>query len=220
MAGYAGGWFSPKPITTIINTHTHGDHTGNTWFFWATVESVTQENTAANMVKVDAFKGDNAKCLPKKTFKDKMSIGSGKDRSDLYYLGAGHTNGDAFIVFPALRVMHTGGMFVWKDAPLYDRNNGGSGVAHPQTIAKVLAGIKVVDAVIPGHMPVATWKDLEEYQRFTLDLLAAVQGAITAGKSVGDAVASIDVTPKYKGYRSERVKAAVGAIYAELQLQA
>ena len=66
-------------------------------------------------------------------------------------------------------------------------------------------------------MPVTTWKELEEYQHFTSDLLAAVQGAIKAGKSAGDAVASIDLTPKYKGYRSERVKAAVEAIYAELK---
>jgi glyoxylase-like metal-dependent hydrolase (beta-lactamase superfamily II) len=164
-----------KPITTIINTHTHGDHTGNNGFFGATVDSVTHENTAANMAKMDAFKGDNAKFLPKKTFKDRMSIGSGKDRIDLYYFGAGHTNGDAFVVFPALRVLHAGDMFAWKDAPLYDRNNGGSGVAHPQTIAKVLAGIKGVDTVIPGHMPVTTWKSS---RRSTLasDLLAAVRG--------------------------------------------
>src|SRR4029079_10208028 len=85
-----------KPVTTIINTHTHGDHTGNNGFFGATVESITHEHPAANMAKMDAFKGDNTKFLPKKTFKDRMTIGSGKDRIDLYYFGAGHTNGDAF----------------------------------------------------------------------------------------------------------------------------
>jgi cyclase len=206
-----------KPVTTIINTHTHGDHTGNNGFFGATVDSITHQNTAANMAKMDAFKGDNTKFLPKKTFKDRMSITSGKDRIDLYYFGVGHTNGDAFIVFPALRVLHAGDMFPWKDAPFYDRNNGGSGVAHPQTIANVLAGIKDVDTVIPGHIPVTTRKELEEYQRFSSDLLAAVQGAIKAGKSVGDAVASIDLTTKYKGYQTGRMKAAIEAIYAELK---
>src|SRR6516225_3099225 len=38
-----------KPVTTIINTHTHGDHTGNNAAFGATVDSVVQENTKANM---------------------------------------------------------------------------------------------------------------------------------------------------------------------------
>src|SRR2546426_7360605 len=57
---------SNKPITTIINTHTHGDHTGNNEFFGAgaTVESIVHENTAANMAKMDAFKGEKAKFLP------------------------------------------------------------------------------------------------------------------------------------------------------------
>ena len=118
-----------KPVTTIINTHTHGDHTGNNGFFGANVEIVAHGNTKTNMEKMDAFKGDNAKFLPKKTYKDKLTLGTGKDRIDLYYFGAGHTNGDTFVVFPALRVLHTGDMFAWKDAPFCDRNNGGSCVS-------------------------------------------------------------------------------------------
>ena len=90
-----------KPVTTIINTHTHGDHTGNDGFFGTTVEIVAHENTKTNMEKMDAFKGDNSKFLPAKTYKDKMSLGSGKDKIDLYYFGAGHTSGDTFVVFPA-----------------------------------------------------------------------------------------------------------------------
>ena len=53
-----------KPVTRIINTHTHGDHTGNNDFFGASVEIVAHENTKANMEKMDAFKGDKAKFLP------------------------------------------------------------------------------------------------------------------------------------------------------------
>ena len=204
-------------MTTIINTHTHGDHTGNNDLFGATVDIVAHENTKANMEKMDAFKGDKAKFLPKKTFKDKMSLGAGKDQIDLYYFGAGHTGGDTWVVFPALRVVHTGDMFAWKDAPLCDRANGGSCVAFPQTLSKGLAGIKNVDTVIPGHSPVMAWKDLQEYQRFSADLLAQAQAAMKAGKSVDDAAASMRLTDKYPGYQSERVKAAVQAIYDELK---
>src|SRR3954467_14411511 len=56
-----------KPVTMIINTHTHGDHTGSNEFFGASVETVVQDNTKANMEKMDAFKGDKAQFLPKKT---------------------------------------------------------------------------------------------------------------------------------------------------------
>src|SRR5439155_11093229 len=163
-----------KPITTIINTHTHGDHTGSNEAFGATVDIVAHENTKANMAKMDAFKGDKAKFLPKRTFKDKMSVGSGKDRIDLYYFGRGHTNGDTWLVYPALRVMQTGDMFAWKDAPTLDKNNGGSGLEYAQTVGKALAAVKNVDTLIVGHSPLRTVPELQEYQRFMTDFVAAV----------------------------------------------
>ena len=205
-----------KPVTRIINTHTHGDHTGNDGFFGTTVEIVAQENTKTNMEKMDAFKGDNAKFLPKKTYKDKLTLGSGKERIDLYYFGAGHTNGDTFVVFPDLRVLHTGDMFAWKDAPFCDRTNGGSCVSLPQTLSRAIANIKNVDTVIPGHSPMMAPKDLQEFQRFTADLLAETRAAMAAGKSVDEASAAFKVD-KYPGYKTERVKAAVQAIYDEIK---
>jgi glyoxylase-like metal-dependent hydrolase (beta-lactamase superfamily II) len=223
LAGYGGDILAKiravtsKPVTMIINTHTHGDHTGSNEGFAATVDIVAHENTKANMTKMDAFKGDKAQFLPKRTFKDKLTLGTGKDRIDLYYFGPGHTSGDTWVVYPSIRVLQAGDMFAWKDAPLLDRANGGSGVEFPKTIAKALATIKDVDTVIPGHSPVMTPKDLQEYQRFTADLLSAVEAARKSGQSAADAAASINLSPKYPGYKTERVKAAIDAIYAELQ---
>ncbi|PYR87085.1 MAG: hypothetical protein DMG19_11510, partial [Acidobacteria bacterium] len=107
-----------KPVITIINTHSHPDHVGSNEAFPANVEFIAQEITKSNMEKQDAFKADKARYLPKKTFKDKMSVGSGKDQIDLFYFGRGHTGGDAWVVFTALRTMHAGDMFAGKNAPL------------------------------------------------------------------------------------------------------
>ena len=205
-----------KPVTRIINTHTHGDHTGNNGFFGASVEIVAQANTKTNMEKMDAFKGDNAKFLPSKTYTDKMTLGAGKDRIDLYYFGAGHTSGDTFVVFPALRVLHTGDMFAWKDGPLCDRNNGGSCVALPGTLQKVIAGIKNIDTVIPGHSPMQTPKDLEIWQKFTAALLSHSIDQMKAGKSVDEATASFSVEA-FPGYKKERVKGSIQAVYDEIK---
>src|SRR6266699_2383301 len=205
-----------KPVITIINTHTHGDHTGSNEAFGATVDIVAHENTKANMQKMDAFKGDKAKFLPKRTFKDKMSVGSGKDRIDLYYFGRGHTNGDTWVVYTALRVMQTGDMFAWKDAPTLDRNNGGSGLEYAATVGKALATVKNVDTLIVGHSPLRTVPELREYQQFMTDFANAVKQAKAAGKSVDDAAASIDLSAKYKEYKRERYKAAIQSIYEEL----
>jgi cyclase len=205
---------TPKPVTTIINTHTHGDHTGSNPGFPATVDIVTHENTKSNMEKMDDFKGGAG--LPKRTYKDHLTLFSGKDRIELYHFGAGHTNGDTFIYFPALRTLQAGDMFPWKDAPFIDRGNGGSGVAWPATLSKLLAAVKDVDTVIPGHIPPTTRADLEEFQRFTAELLASAQEAKKAGQSADAAAKSIDLTAKYKGYTAERMGRALEALYADL----
>lgn len=205
-----------KPVTAIVNTHTHGDHTGSNGFFPTTVEIVAHENTKANMLRMDAFKAPGAKGLPGKTYTDRLTLGTGKDRVELYYFGPGHTNGDTFVVFPALRVLHAGDMFPWRDAPFLDRANGGSGVEMPNSLAKALAALKDIDAVIPGHHPVATLADLQQFQRFTADLLTEARSAHQAGKTADVAAAASTLTTKYAGYKSERLKAAFEAIFAEL----
>ena len=205
-----------KPVTRIINTHTHGDHTGNNGFFGASVEIVAQENTKTNMEKMDAFKGEGAKFLPGKTYEDKMSLGSGKEQIDLYYFGVAHTSGDTFVVFPALRVLHTGDAFAWHDAPFCDRNNGGSCVSFPRTLQKAIAGIKNIDTIIPGHTTMQTPKDLQDFQRFTADLLSHATNQMKDGKSVDEAFVAFKVD-KYPGYKNERVKAAIQAVYDELK---
>ena len=206
-----------KPVIMIINTHTHGDHTGSNAAFPPTVDIVAHDNTKANMAKMEAFKGDNARFLPKRTYQDSLTVGSGKDRIELHYFGRGHTNGDTWIFFPALRVMHTGDMFAWKDAPILDRANGGSGLEYAATIGKALNTIKDVDTLIVGHSPLRKPAELKEYQQFMIDFVDAVRAAQKAGKTVDEAAASIDLSAKYKDYRNERYKAAVQVIYDELK---
>ena len=202
-----------KPVTTIINTHTHGDHTGNDDKF-GKVEIVAHENTKANMAKMPAFAGDKAQFLPSKTYTDTLTIGKGASQIDLHYFGAAHTNGDTVIIFPALRVAQMGDMFAWKDGPLCDRNNGGSCVAYPKTLAGAAAALKNIDTVIPGHSPMMKVSDVQEYQRFMADMVSSAQASMKAGKSVDDAFAAFSLA-KYPGYKNERVKASIQVIYDE-----
>jgi glyoxylase-like metal-dependent hydrolase (beta-lactamase superfamily II) len=213
-----------KPVTTIINTHTHGDHTGSNEFFGSAVQIVAHENTKTNMAKMDAFKADKAKFLPARTYKDKLSIGSGKEQIDLYYFGAGHTNGDTFVVFPAVRTLHTGDMFAWKALPYIDTSNGGSVSAHAQTLAKVVSTLQNnVDTVITGHTPVLAWNDLREYADFNRDFVSWATAELKAGKTVAQAVTEYKVPERYKGYTvapgpgMEVAKANVEIVFRELK---
>ena len=215
-----------KPVTMIINTHTHVDHAGSNNEFPSTVEIVTHVNTKAHMSKTscepvvncEAFKGANAKFLPKKTFQDRLSLLSGKDRIDLYYFGRGHTDGDALVVFPALRAMHTGDLYQLKWLPHIDPGSGGSGRALPDTLAKAVATIKNVDTIIPGHNPVGTWADLVENVDVLRDFRNTVEAGVKAGKSADEIANAYRLPAKYKGYSTtpDRVKANVQMIVDEL----
>src|SRR5687767_15979526 len=43
---------TPKPVTLLINTHTHGDHVSGNVAFAPSVDVVVQENTKTNMEKM------------------------------------------------------------------------------------------------------------------------------------------------------------------------
>ena len=211
---------TPKPITTLINTHTHGDHVSGNVEFPATVDVVVQENTKTNMEKMDIFKQNNNRGMAKRTFKDKMTIGSGADQIDLYYFGPGHTNGDAWVVFPALRIVHSGDIFAGKGVPLVDGNNGGSMLHYSETLTKAHDGIKNVDTIINGHTPAnTTWADLKEFADFNKDLLTWAQGELKAGKTPEQAAADWKLPEKYKGY-SGTVSPMMGGMAGRLQLLA
>jgi glyoxylase-like metal-dependent hydrolase (beta-lactamase superfamily II) len=211
-----------KPVTHIINTHTHGDHTGSNDFFPASVEIVTQENTAANMQKMPAFQDASKKQgLPDKTFKDKMTLLKGNESIDLYYFGAAHTNGDAFVVFRNARVMHAGDAFATKGQPLIDTANGGSGVAYAETIRKAAAGIKNVDSIITGHSTVMKMQDLVDYGEFNRLFLEHARASLKAGKTAEQAMADLKLPDKFKDYNIAGGRGGPGGnfnvIYEELK---
>ena len=219
-----------KPVTTLINTHTHGDHVAGNVDFPASVDIVTHENTAANMKEMrpvtsianppeNVFAQSGGRGLPKRTFKDKMTLGSGSDQVDLLYFGRGHTNGDAWVLFPAVRVLHAGDIFAGKAIPLLDYNNGGSGVEMPNSLLKAYTATeKNVDSIITGHGPVMTPSDLRESAEFNHDLLNAVREGKKAGRSPEEIAKSWTLPEKYKGYAAPqpaRLQINIENIYKE-----
>ena len=200
-----------NPVTTLINTHSHGDHVSGNVGFPATVDVVTHETTKANMEvmrpytgrtepPVNVFEDTNGRGLPTRTFTDRMSLGSGTDQVDLYYFGRAHTGGDAWVVFPALRTLHAGDAFLGKRVPFIDAANGGSGVAFPDTVQRAHDTIRNVDTIITGHSAQATWQELNQWAAFNRDFLEMVRAGRSAGQTVDEIAASWTTPSKYVGY--------------------
>ena len=211
-----------KPVTMIINTHTHGDHVGSNMFFPGSVEIVTHENTKANMEKMPVYQdAANKNGMPDRTFKDRMTLLSGNDAIDLYYFGAAHTNGDALVVFRNRRVLHAGDMFANTAQPLIDVANGGSGIAYGETIGKAVAAIRNVDTVITGHADVKKWQDFVDFGEFNRLFLQHARASLAAGKTAEQAMADLRLPDKFKGYTLTGGRGGPGGnfnvIYQELQ---
>ena len=200
-----------NPVTTIVNTHSHHDHVSGNVAFAETVQVVTHENTQANMEAmrpytgrtqppVNVFRDSGGRGLPTTTFSERMSLSSGDDRVDLYYFGRGHTGGDAWVAFPALRALHAGDIFLGQRTPFLDAANGGSGVAIPDTLQKAHDTIQGIDTIITGHSGQMTWADLNEWAAFNRDFLQMVRDGRAAGRSVDELAGAWSLPAAYAHY--------------------
>ena len=147
---------TPLPIKYVLNTHQHGDHTGSNAEFLKTAEILMHRNARSNMIK------QNLPGPGRIVYSDQQSVFIGDVEVQMRYMGRGHTDGDAVIYFPDLRIVHTGDLVVWGKrsqgttlTPNMDYAAGnGSGKEWVGTLDKILA--LDFDAAIPGHGPVLT----------------------------------------------------------------
>jgi cyclase len=219
-----------KPVTTVINTHMHFDHVSGNVAMPANAEIVAHVNNAKTIASPNrvvgfptdspnVFKDNPGKGIPKRTFTDKLTLGSGADQVDLYYFGPAHTGGDAFVAFPAHRVMHVGDTFPSKGLPIMDKNNGGSGVEYANTIRKAVKGVPNIDTIINGHTAANTTPaDMAQFADYVTDFVAHVQAGKKAGKSAEQVAKEWAVPAKYTGFTTpaeDRVAAYVNVIFGE-----
>jgi glyoxylase-like metal-dependent hydrolase (beta-lactamase superfamily II) len=180
-----------KPITTIINTHSHPDHIGSTDFFrerFPDVRVIAQENTRKWVESNERYARE---LVPDTGYNDRMTIGDGDDRIELYYFGVAHTDGDTFVVIPAARAMFLGDIMAWDMAPLIDPPSGGTVIGLPDALELAAETVKGVDTVIEGHGAVNTWEGYLRFARFNRALLNAARTAYDRGDPPGAAVAEL-----------------------------
>ena len=169
------------------------------------------------MAKMPEFSGANAQFLPKRTYKDKLTVGSGKDKIDLYYFGRGHTNGDTFVVLPGApndargrylcvkgaAVCRTRQWWQCRRAARHAREGGGDHEERRHDHQRT-------------H-PVGTFNDLRQYADFTTDFVELARASLKAGKTAEQAAGDYKVAPRFKGYEAS-VNPAFGGALANLKI--
>lgn len=192
-----------KPIKLIINTHSHPDHVGSNDYLREQYPNVRIVMNEGAKEELSGPRG-NPKLLPTETYKDRMTIGSGADRIELYHFGRGHTNGDTFVLFPAARLLCMGDVMAWNMAPFLPA--GGAEPIAEETGALVKAVNGKVDLVEEGHGHMNTWAGLVRLAKFDRALADAAKRHYDAGDPPGMAVADLKKNPDFAPLLDTHIK--------------
>jgi len=180
---------SDKPITYLLNTHWHGDHTEADRYFGKTTIIVAHENARKKMQAGTArFPASPAVALPRITFDDRITLHMNGGDIEAVHFDHGHTDTDAIYFFPSGKVVQTGDDFVnWPipGFPAIEQDTDGTGGVDGQIAALeyILSRAPADVKIIPGHGIVASRDDAVKMLAVLKDTRAAVLAGLSQGKS-------------------------------------
>jgi len=176
-----------QPIRFVINTHQHDDHAGGDRLFLPLANVIAHENVRANLSDIrQPYYEDTPGLpigLPEISFPDSLTLRPGGQTVHAYHPGRGHTNGDAVILFPQYRTIHTGDLFIGRGSlNIYaDYAQGGSLLQWAATIDAILE--LDFDTIIPGHGPRAAREDLIRFRSSLRAMVERVDALVDMGAS-------------------------------------
>ena len=176
----------------VLNTHFHGDHTGGNEALGHDATIVAHTNVRKRLEA-----GDSAKsALPEITFDDSASVHFNGEEVKLIHFPPSHTDTDSVIYFMGSNVIHMGDLFFNGRFPFVDLSSGGNVANYLESVAKVLEDAPHDVKIIPGHGPLATLKDLDEYLGALTESVEAIRKEMAAGKSLEE-ITDGDVLAKW-----------------------
>jgi cyclase len=214
---------TPAPVTTLVNTHHHGDHTyGNCVFGDITI--IGQERCRAEIIATGLLGntgiwepvdwGELTLAPPTVTFTDGLRLWSGDLPVDLRYVGQpAHTSNDTLVWLPEQQVLFCGDLLFNGGTPFLLM---GSVTGAIEVLTTVVAPIPAA-AIVPGHGGVCGPEligTVVGYLRFVLEI--ARQG-LAAGVPPLDAARDTDLG-EYAGWLdSERIVGNLHRAYCDLE---
>jgi glyoxylase-like metal-dependent hydrolase (beta-lactamase superfamily II) len=180
----------PDPITHLVNTHWHFDHTdGNAWLNAAGAKIIAQENTRkylSHVQRVDDwdynFLAPPPGGIPSEVFTREHSLKLNGATIALRHYGPAHTDSDISVTFVEANVVHVADTFWNGIYPFIDYSTGGSVEGMIAASDANLAATTDDTIIIAGHgKAVGTRTELREFR----DMLVAIRDNVAALKKQG-----------------------------------
>ncbi|WP_435255231.1 MBL fold metallo-hydrolase [Tenacibaculum sp. A30] len=215
-----------KPVTYLINTHWHGDHTGgNANFQKEGAIIVSHENVRKRMSVDQVVRGEVRSASPKEalpviTFSENMQFYMDEEPVLVTHIHNAHTDGDVLVYFVNSNVLHVGDAYFQGKFPYIDIDSGGSIDGYIKGIKRIMRITDANTKIIPGHGNVTTKEELKEYLQMLEDLKTQVFTEIEKGASLEEVKNNAKITENYKGYNGwiteDKIKE---AIYKSLKMK-
>lgn len=179
-----------QPVTHVINTHYHFDHTHGNPAFARGTRVISTGRTLHHLLATDAeyFSGPAEALLPSQTFEEMLELQIGGKTIRLLHPGRGHTDGDLVAHMVEESAVHLGDLFFHRHYPNIDLEAGGS----VQSWGAALDAVLALDFrhVIPGHGPVTDRAGLRQFQAFINQLAMIGRRAKAEGLSLEETQAT------------------------------
>ena len=201
-----------EPVVFLINTETHGDHSGNNFIFSPPAMIINHEGAGAGMRKEynpkraqnlaakspelrEALKGEKM-IPPQIEYRDRMTIHLGGRTFELIYLKNVHSFADTAVWMPKERVLFAASAAVVR---------GLANLRPSVVIADVLASYELMkslnpEVVIAGHGQPTTTQVFDEYAGFYNLLVKRVGELAAQGKSLDEIKKELKM-PEYADWR-------------------
>lgn len=184
---------TPKPVNTVILTHSDRDHVNGLAGFPKDIAVVGHEQEREEEEKAISAGGKDAPSpdrLPTHIVKGAKEAATFDGVSfQLLHWGAAHTNGDLVIFLPKEKVAFTGDLMTNRPDPLIHAEKNGTSAGWIEA-ARGLVALNA-DTYVAGHGPTLTGEQIRTYLARVEQKRAQIQQLVSQGKSLDEVKSAV-----------------------------
>lgn len=189
-----------KPVSFLLNTHFHSDHTGGNEAFGSDGALIVAHDNVRRRMSTDqlialagttsAQKASPKVALPVVTVSGEMRLHINGEEIHAFHTPRAHTDGDLIVHFRGSDVVHMGDVFFNGMYPFIDASSGGTPEGVVLAYDRVLALAGERTKIIPGHGPLARKADLQAARDMLATVIKRVADLRRAGKTESEVIAA------------------------------
>jgi cyclase len=215
---------TPEPVSYVVNTHHHGDHTHGNYVFADTAQIIGHDLCPGEVAKQgdllqhlwpEVEWGDVTPVGPTRTFAEAVTVDVGGITVELQHLETAHTTNDVVAFIPEHGVLFAGDLVF----------SGGTPFILMGSLAGSLAALERLNGfgaehVVSGHGRVGDSTMFDVAQRYLHWLRETAEAGLRRGESPLELAKSVELGEFATLLNPERLPANLHRAYAELAAEA